>query len=173
MKLAILHRRNPASRPHFLYFQPFLLCMLLGMTAFGQRSDLNNLEVTRRNEVNVHAVRHFLAHFYPTTPVKWFQDEHHFVAIFKEGDSTDRVFYKTNGNFEGCFKYYGADDLDQQLKSTVLRKFPGCEIMTITELTDLDKKELYIKIKDGAYIRTLTCSNEGIEITENIKNGGS
>jgi hypothetical protein len=173
MKPAICFRRSPAPRPLFLYIQPLILCMLLGATALGQRSDLNNLAAQRMNEVNVHAVRHFLAHFYPTTPVKWFQDEHHYVAIFKEGDSTDRVYYKNNGNFEGCFKYYGAADLDGQLKSTVMRKFPGCEIMTITELTDLEKKELYIKIKDGAYIRTLTCSGEGIEITENIKDGGS
>ncbi len=173
MKLAILCRRNTVSRPHFHYFQPLLLCVLLATTAFGQRSDQNSFADLRMNEVNVHAVRHFLAHFYPTTPVKWFQDEQHFVAIFKEGDSTDRVYYKTNGNFDGCFKYYGAEDLDRQLKSTVMSKFPGCEIMTITELTNLDKKELYIKIKDGAYIRTLTCSNEGIEITENMKDGGS
>jgi hypothetical protein len=173
MKPAIYLRRDLLCRILILHFPSFLALMLFTLSVLGQRSDVNDFAVLRKNEVNAHAARHFLAHFNPTTPVKWFQDEHHYVAIFKEGDSTDRVYYKNNGNFEGCFKYYGAAELDKQLKSTVMRKFPGCEIMTITELTDLEKRELYIKIKDGAYIRTLTCSGEVIEITENMKDGGS
>jgi hypothetical protein len=59
------------------------------------------------------------------------------------------------------------------LKSIVFKKFPGCEILTVTELTDLESKELSIKIKDGIYIRTLSCSEEGIEITENIRDSNS
>jgi hypothetical protein len=173
MKPAIYQRRFAAPRLHFLNFPSFLVLMLLSMNAPGQRSDVNGFAVLRLNEVNSHASRHFLAHFSPSTTVKWFQDEQHYVASFQEGDSTDRVYYKSNGNFDYCIKYYGATALDGNLKSAVLEKFPGCEIMTITELTDLDKKNLFIKIKDGAYIRTLSCSNEGIEITENIKDSGS
>jgi|SRR5450432_53468 hypothetical protein len=173
MKPAIYHRRFTATGMHFLNLPSFLVLMLLSMNVLGQRSDINGLAVLRMNEVNSHAARHFLTHFSPTTTVKWFQDEQHYVASFKEGDSTDRVYYKNNGNFDYCLKYYGVDDLDGNLKSSVLEKFPGCQIMTITELTDLEKKNLFIKIKDGAYIRTLSCSNEGIETIENIKNGGS
>jgi hypothetical protein len=35
----------------------------------------------------------------------------------------------------------------------------------------LEKEELFIKIKDGAYIRTVHFSDEGMEITENILDG--
>ena len=37
----------------------------------------------------------------------------------------------------------------------------------ITEVTNLEKEELYIKIKDGVYIRTVHYSSDGMEITEN------
>ncbi|HMG68025.1 MAG TPA: hypothetical protein VK588_10070 [Chitinophagaceae bacterium] len=45
--------------------------------------------------------------------------------------------------------------------------------MMVTELTNLEKEELFIKIKDGAYIRTVHFSDEGMEITENILDGSS
>jgi len=173
MKPAIYHRRFTAIGIRFLNFLSLSVMIFLSINAHGQRPDINGFAVLRMNEVNSHAARHFLSHFSPTATVKWYQDEQHYVASFKEGDSADRVYYKTNGNFDYCLKYYGAEALDRNLKSSVLEKFPGCQIMTITELTDLEKKNLFIKIKDGAYIRTLSCSNEGIETVENIKNGGS
>jgi hypothetical protein len=141
------------------------------MNVLGQSSGDNRFAVLRLNEVNTHAVRHLLSNFSPTTAVKWFVDGHHYIATFNEADSTDKVYYKTNGNFDFCIKYYRSDALEANLKSTVLRKFPGCEILTVTELTDLERKDLSIKIKDGFYIRTLSCTDQGIEITENLKDG--
>jgi hypothetical protein len=171
MKPTIYQHRFPAPGWLFLRFPCFLLLVLLGTNSLGQPLEKNSFALLRLNEVNAHAARHFLTNFSPTSTVKWFQDEQHYIATFNEGDSTDKVYYKTNGNFDFCIKYYRSDDLEPNLKSTVLKKFPGCEILTITELTDLERRELSIKIKDGAYIRTLSCSDEGIEITENIRDG--
>ena len=150
-----------------------LLISLLSLNTLGQCLDNNGFNILRLNEVNMHVVRHFLTNFSPSSSVKWFQDKHHYIATFQEGDSTDRVYYKTNGNFDFCIKYYRSDALDPYLKSFVFKKFPGCEILTITELTNLERKELSIKIKDGLYIRTLSCSDAGIEITENIRDSNS
>jgi hypothetical protein len=150
-----------------------LLITILSLKAFSQHSDNNGFAMLRMNEVNAHAARHFMENFSPSSPVKWFQNEHHYIANFQEGDSTDKVYYKNNGNFDFCIKYYRVNDLEPHLKSIVLKKFPGCEILTVTELTDLESRELSIKIKDGIYIRTLSCSEEGIEITENIRDSNS
>ncbi len=146
-----------------------LLMVLLSLNALCQRLDSDGFASLRKNEVNTHAARHFMENFTPSSNVKWFQDEHYYVAIFQEGDSTDRVYYKNNGHFDFCIKYYRDDAMDSHLKSIVFKKFPGCEILTVTELTDLESRELSIKIKDGHYIRTISCSEEGIEITENIR----
>jgi len=150
-----------------------LLITLLNLNAISQTLDNNGFVLLRMNEVNTHAARHFMENFSPSSTVKWFQDEHHYVATFQEGDSTDKAYYKSNGNFDFCIKYYRADALEPYLKSILFKKFPGCEILTVTELTDLESKELSIKIKDGIYIRTLSCSEEGIEITENIRDSNS
>ena len=150
-----------------------LLIVLLSLNAFCQHLDSDGFVSLRMNEVNSHAARHFLEKFSPSSAVKWFQDEHHFVATFQEGDSTDRAYYKSNGSFDYCIKYYRPDALEPYLKSIVFKKFPGCEILTVTEFTNLESKELSIKIKDGIYIRTISCSEEGIEITENIRDSNS
>ena len=169
MKLAIYCRRSPAKGLLFLYF-PLLF---LTMNVLGQQSEMNSSRVLLLNEVNVTAARHLLKNFSPSAEVTWIQEKHGFVALCNEGDSIVKVYYKLNGNFESCIKYYLADDLDMNRKSILLRKFPGCRIMMVTELTNLEKEELYIKIKDGAYIRTVHFSGEGMEITENILDGSS
>ena len=150
-----------------------LLITLLSLNALSQPLNNNGHALLRMNEVNSHAARHFLENFSPSSTVKWFQDEQHYIATFQEGDSTDKVYYKNNGNFDFCIKYYRPEALEPYLKSIVFKKFPGCEILTVTELTNLESKELSIKIKDGIYIKTLSCSEEGIEITENIRDSNS
>ena len=169
MKPAIRRRRFPAKRLLFLYF-PLLL---LTIQVLGQQSDLNSSRVLLLNEVNTSAARHLLKNFSPSAEVTWIQEKHGFVALCNEGDSVVKVYYKLNGNFESCTKYYLADDLNVNLKSTLLKKFPGCKIMMVTEVTNLEKEELFIKIKDGAYIRTIHFSGDGMEITENILDGSS
>ena len=169
MKPAICCRRFRAKRLLILYF-PLLS---LTMNVLGQSTDMNSSRVLLLNEVNSSAARHLLKNFSPSSDVTWIQEKHGFVALCNEGDSVVKVYYKLNGNFESCIKYYLADDLNVNLKSILLKKFPGCKIMMVTELTNLEKEELYIKIKDGAYIRTVHFSGEGIEVTENILDGSS
>jgi hypothetical protein len=166
MKPAICYRNF--ATPGLL----LLLC-LLNLSVPGQQLENNSFGLLRMNEINSHAARHFLANFSPSSAVKWFQDEQHYIATFEEADSTDRAYYKINGNFDFCIKYYRASALEPFVKSIVFKKFPGCEILTVTELTDLERSELSIKIKDGIYIRTLSCSDGHIEITENIRDSNS
>ncbi len=168
MKPAIYNRRFPAKG---LLFLPFFL-LLLSIYALGQQqSDMNSSQKLMLNEVNASAERHLLKHFSPTVEVSWYLEKNGLVALYNEGDKSARVYYKLNGNFEGCTKYYTSEDLDKGRKSVLLRRFPGCKIMVVTEITNLEKQELFVKIKDGNYIRTVHFSDEGIEITENILDG--
>ena len=169
MKPPIYYCRFPAKGLLFLYFS----LLFLTMNVLGQPSDMNSSRVLLLNEVNTSAARHLLKNFSPSAEVTWIQEKHGFVALCNEGDSVVKVYYKLNGNFESCIKYYLANDLDMNRKSILLKKFPGCRIMMVTELTNLEREELYIKIKDGAYIRTIHFSGDGMEITENILDGSS
>ena len=92
---------------------------------------------------------------------------------FNADNSRTRVYYKSNGNFAFCLKYYPGDALNGDLKSAIFKKFPGCQIMVITELTDdLHKQAFFVNIKYGLNVETLRCDDEGIEVTENIKDAG-
>ena len=167
MKSAICYLRSPVRG--LLYLPMFLL--LLNIHAHAQSWDSNSSQKLLLNEVNASAERHFLKNFSSTADVVWYQEKNGFVALYSEGDKTARVYYKLNGNFESCTKNYPGDALDIDRKSILSKKFPGCKIIIVTEITNLEKEELFVRIKDGTYIRTVHFSDEGMEITENILDG--
>jgi hypothetical protein len=166
-KNPLTHRRYTAWCCLF-----FLLFSLIEINAIGQNSVKNSYANLRMNEVNVHAVRHFLDNFSQASGVIWNREDDYFVASFHAGHSIDKAYYKINGNFAFCIKHYLAEDLEGGLKSAVLKEFPGSQIMLVTELTNLDSQTYYINIKCGVFIKTLRCNDEGIEIMESITDAG-
>ena len=163
-------------KPRRLFSRSLFLCgmvSLIGINVIGQNAYPDAAGGLRLNEVNSHAASHFLRHFFPNSTVKWVRNNHYYIACFNSVDSRTRVHYKSNGIFAFCLKYYPADGLNGDLKSTIFKKFPGCQIRVITELTDdRYKKAIFVHIKDGLYLETLQCDDEGIEITENILDAG-
>src|SRR5664279_4519974 len=156
--------------PHFLFL---LIFSIIHVIAIGQNAHPDGSAALRLNDVNSHAARHFLSHFSTANGVKWTKDDHFYVACFITEQSTTRVFYKSNGNFAYWLKYYRSDALNRDLKSAILKKFPGCQILVITELTDdLYKQALFVNIKYGRNVETLRCDDNGIEVTENIEDVG-
>ena len=124
------------------------------------------------NEVNSYAAKDFLTNFSEATWVRWIRGNDIFIARFNSGNSTGRAYYKKNGNFTYCIKYDPVDELDKNLKSAIFEKFPGCKIMIVKEVTDLEKRAFYINIKSGEFIKTLLCNDDGIQVTEIIKDAG-
>jgi hypothetical protein len=155
-----------------LRFISFVLFSLMVLNVVGQQQEGNPPAFLRLNEVNSHAARHFLSHFSQATSVKWTRSDNYYIAIFESDHSRSRVVYSNNGNFAFCIKYYLADGLNPDVKSNIIKKFPGCQIRTVTELTGQDKKYFIVNIKSGVYLKTLSCTDEGIEITENITDAG-
>lgn len=149
-----------------------LVFLFFAMNAMGQHSDGNGFASLRMNDVNIHAVRHFLTNFSLATGVHWSREDQYFIASFHSGQTTDKAYYKINGSFAFCVKYYLQDALEGGLKSAIFKEFPGCRIMLVTELTDLDSQTFIVNIKTGDFIKTLQCSEDGIEITESIKDAG-
>ena len=165
--IRFIFRRNFSRCTMFL-----LLLTFIEINAIGQNSVKRHCANLRMNEVNIHAVRHFLDNFSQANSVIWNREDDYYVASFHAGQSIDKAYYKSNGNFAFCIKHYLAEDLDGRLKSAVLKEFPGSQIMLVTELTNLDNQTYYINIKSGTFIKTLRCNDEGIEITESITDAG-
>ena len=161
-------------RRKFLSLPLFLFCALLltESNAQSQNSYKKNFSFLRLNEVKASAVRHFVDNFAGAIDIRWTCDEQYYIASFTDGHSRGKAFYKINGNFAFCLKYYQADALEEEVRSAVIRKFPNCEIIVVTEINALEKKAFYINIIDGATIKTLLYNDAGIEVTETKQNAG-
>ena len=171
---AILPSNGMISRKLFSpYLLSLFILLLAGQPVMSQSVYSDGNLGLRLNEVNSHAARHFNSHFSPGSTVKWIRDDQYYVACFSSDDSRTRVHYNTNGSFAFCLKYFPADALKGELRSSIIKIFPDCQIGVVTELTDdLYKKALFVHIKDGPSLKTLRCDDEGIEITENFQDAG-
>jgi hypothetical protein len=161
-------------RRKFLSLPLLLLCafLLTELNAQSQNAYKKDFSFLRLNEVKASAVRHFVDNFSGASDIRWTCDEQYYIASFTDGHSRSKAYYKINGNFAFCLKYYQADALEDEVKSAVLNKFPNCEIIVVTEISALEKKAFYVNIVDGATIKTLLCNDEGIDVTETIQNAG-
>ena len=151
-----------------------LICafLLTELNAHSQHAYKKEFSFLRLNEVKASAVRHFINHFSTASDIRWTSDEQYFIASFMDGHSRAKAYYKLNGNFAFCIKYYQADVLADEVKSAVMKKFPHSEIIMVTEISTLEKKAFYIDIIDGTSIKTLLCNVDGIEVTETRQNAG-
>ena len=173
MPAIFLNTGSGPGRLLSLRFISFLIFSLVEIQAFGQTANPDVSAGLRLNEVNSHAARHFLNHYAAASGVRWIRDDQFYIACFNSDHSRTRVHYTNDGHFSFCTIYYREDGLDGNLKSAIVKKFPGCQILTVTELTDdLYKKAFFVNIKNGRHLETLRCDSEGIEVTEDIKDAG-
>lgn len=167
---------QPAGLPRrkFLSLSLFFLCafLLTESNAHGQNAYKKDFSYLRLNEINASAARHFLINFETASDVRWTSDDRYYIANFTEGHTSAKAYYKSNGNFAFCFKYYQADALEEALKSAIIKKFPDGKITVVTEINTGEARAYYINIIDGGTIKTLLCNDNGIEITETIQNAG-
>src|SRR5580765_717055 len=115
-----------------LFQRQFVLCLsfsILTLNAIGQGNEKNPVAFLRLNEVNNRASRHFLNHYSQATSVRWIRDKNFYIAGFETVNTCAIVFYRNNGIFAFCVKNFLEDVLNADLKSAILRKFPGCQIM--------------------------------------------
>jgi len=140
---------------------------LIEMHVRGQNAGDKGFAYLRMNEVNSFAAKHFLTNFSEATSVSWISESDFYIARFNDGHSTGRAYYKKNGNFTCCIKHDPVEELDKQIKSAIFDKFPGCKILIVTEITNLERKGYYINIKCGEYLKTLIYNDEGIRVTGN------
>src|SRR4029077_5299439 len=82
----------------------FFLLLFIEINAFSQNSTRTSFANLRMNDVNIHAVRHFLNNFSLATGVKWSKEQDYFVASFTSDHTRDKAYYKDNGSFAFCVK---------------------------------------------------------------------
>lgn len=126
----------------------------------------------RLNEINARAIRHFKNHFLQTNEETWIRSNDFYVASFVDKGIMTKAYYHSHGGFAYYVKYYSATSLNPQIRSMIMKKFPGYSIDVITEVGNLDAEIFYVKIKSNSIIKMLQVLNENIEVIEDYLNGG-
>jgi hypothetical protein len=127
----------------------------------------------RMNEVNRTAIRHFRANFSSTGNEQWYKVDDFYMANFFDGQIRGKAYYKSRGGFAFCMKFYDATLLDPDTRFLIMKKFENYKIDVVTEITNLEEKFYFIKIKSSTNIKTLKVLDGNIEVTEDFSNAGT
>jgi hypothetical protein len=125
------------------------------------------------NEINAKAARHFANHFKPDSREKWVIIDGFYIASFTQATVRTQAFYTSRGGFAYTIKYYTAELLNDDIKTTILKKFKDHFIDVVTEISVLTDQIYYIKIKNSSNIKMIKYAQNVIEVTEDFGNVGS
>jgi hypothetical protein len=126
----------------------------------------------RLNEINIHAMRHFLKNFPASADEYWLKTNSGYIVKFKNADILNEVYYKLNGSFQYSVRYYAESNLQKDLRNQVHQQFIGYTIAVVIEISDSDQKLYRIKITDRESIKTLQFFDGKLEIIDDLKNLG-
>jgi hypothetical protein len=126
----------------------------------------------RINEINARAARHFANHFKADGSEKWVIIDGFYIASFTLGTVRTQAFYTSRGGFAYTVKYYTAEMLNDDIKTTISRKFKDHIIDVVTEISILTDQIYYIKIKNSTNIKMIRYAQNSMEVTEDFGNAG-
>jgi hypothetical protein len=168
-----------AARKYVIFFLFPLALNLPAQPGYSQSSTISNpsnpgiQRFLRINEVNAKAARHFEKHFIGDGSEKWTILDGFYIASFSQGAVRTEAFYTSRGGFAYTVKYYPAAFLKEDIKLAILKKFQDHFIDIITEISNLNDKLYYIKIKSNSNIKMVKVIGNEMEITEDYANGGT
>jgi hypothetical protein len=125
------------------------------------------------NEINIHAMRHFLKNFPASSDEYWLKTNSGYIVKFKKEAILNEVYYKLNGSFQYSVRYYGEKNLQKDLGNLVHRRFSGYTIVTVIEISVWDQQLFRIKIADKESIKTVQFCDGKLEIIDDLKNLGT
>jgi hypothetical protein len=133
----------------------------------------NSGQRLRINEISAKAARHFATHFSTANNEKWTILDGFYIASFSDTQVRTEAFYTVRGNFAYCVKYYGDGMLNQNIRLAIMKKYEGHKIDVVTEISNLEEKLYFIKIKSSTDTKTLKILNGEIEVEEEFRNDGA
>ena len=125
----------------------------------------------KMNEVRTNAARHFRNHFSANGNERWYKVDEFYMASFIDGQVITKAYYSSKGVFAFSVRYYTQELLSPDTRFLILKRFDGYKIDVITEISNLQEKFYFIKIKNATNIKTLKVINDNIEVVEDFVNG--
>lgn len=119
---------------------------------------------------NDKVLRSFNTTFLNVDEVKWFDHSDTYEVSFVQKGIRANVKYDLDGNFLSSTRYYKAEDLPTSILCKINKKYADKTIFGVTELTNNDEVNYYVKLEDAkTWITLKVTANGQMELHEKYK----
>jgi hypothetical protein len=120
-----------------------ILLFIAAALVTGIKSDAGN-----RSGINEKLVLSFNKTFPQAENVVWQEFSDRYMVHFEEENIRAIVNYDKDGNFLNSTRYYKAENLPLHILYKIIKKYPGKKIFGVTEITNEDSIDYFIKMED-------------------------
>lgn len=119
---------------------------------------------------NEKVLKAFQVTFSSPENVKWYDHANYYEVSFIQSGIRSNVRYDKEGNFLGSTRYYNEQRLPMNILSKVKNKYPDKEIFGVTEITNTEEINFYVKLEDDKHWITLKVNGNGyVQVYEKYK----
>ncbi len=119
---------------------------------------------------NEKVLQSFKTIFNNASEVKWYDHPNYYEVSFVQAYTRASVRFDTDGNFLSSTRYYKEEQLPANILCKLKSKYIGKNIVGVTELTNSDEINYYIKLEDSKNWITVKVNGNGqMEVTEKYR----
>jgi hypothetical protein len=124
------------------------------------------------NDVNVRAMRDFVARYGERDEVKWHNSNGSYVAVFIRDSMQYRVMYNSHGTLSYVMKYYEEKQMARNIRAIIKGTYYDYKIYIVQEIEIPDRPSVYIINLQGEtdWKKVKLCQGE-MEVVEDFKKG--
>jgi hypothetical protein len=153
------------------YIKKFLFIVficILGYVGFIQAQDISIAVPLRLNEINIQAARYFNKKCPEVTEQTWYNTSIGNQVVYKENGITRQTLFNQRGEYEYTINFIGAKELPQSIWNRINESFPGFALQSVSEVQIAEKLLYFVTIIQKNAQKSLTISDEGIQLSANI-----
>jgi hypothetical protein len=110
---------------------------------------------------NEKVLKVFKATFISPEEVTWYDYADYYDVSFVQSGIRSSVKYDKEGNFMSSIRYYGEQNLPINIVCQLKKKFADKKVYGVTEMTNADEINYYIKLEDDKNWITVKVSGNG------------
>lgn len=126
---------------------------------------------TRKNDVNIKAVRDFIKSYEDIDNVKWYTVQDGFIAKFQKDGVETKVEYDVAGRRRNVLKTYDESHMSFELRDIVKKQYYDFDILVVYEIEHINGKIFIIKIMNKTNLMVLQVSENEMKVLEEYVNG--
>ena len=93
--------------------------------------------------------------------VRWEEKDAQYVVSFVNEGILSHIVYDSHGNFAGCLRKYGEQQLPYYLTSILRKQFRGEKIIAVTEISSRAAISYYVKLESDKFFTTVGMNAAG------------